>query len=191
MGISPAGIGKHRRILLWMRVAEAMSFADAFDRGEHGDSAFKAARPRAIHVEPRDLRHFVRGNPDSYKHIKNGTHGKNNEWRRDIIGSRDVMFIGDRSSWIAEGNGPTVTEEILALIKPGIWWKGSPTIKNPLTENARGKHARLENQDAQRVIRWILRHIPKQENRASGSRTGRCADTGIIKGKQPRHTGSC
>ena len=31
------------------------------------------------------------------------------------------------------------------------------TVKNPLTHNARGKHALLTSKDAQRVIDWVPR----------------------------------
>ncbi len=34
MGISPAGVGRQRRVLLWMRVDKKMTFASAYQRGD-------------------------------------------------------------------------------------------------------------------------------------------------------------
>jgi hypothetical protein len=157
MGISPHGVGEHRRVLLWMREVESMSFAEAYYRGK-SDPIFRAARGNTIHVKPRAREQYVRGYPDSYEHIPGAAHA--NRWSRDIEADRDVMFLGKDGSWIAEENGPPVDEELVALLTPGISWKGLPTIDNPLTENARGKHIRLEGRDAQGVVRWVSRHSP-------------------------------
>ena len=50
MGLSPASVGR-RRVLLWMKVAEKMTFADAYARGKT-DKLFRALRGCAIHVRP-------------------------------------------------------------------------------------------------------------------------------------------
>jgi hypothetical protein len=52
MGISPAGVGDPRRVLLWMQVAERMSFGEAYLRGKK-NKFLRIARGHAIHVRPK------------------------------------------------------------------------------------------------------------------------------------------
>jgi hypothetical protein len=152
LGISPAGVGEQRRLLLWMHIAERMTFAQAYERGET-DRLFRLARGNAIHVRPKKGVDAVRGNPASYEHIPHATHSS--DWKADIRGERDAFFVGDKNSWAAEGGGPAVREELVELLREGIKWRGNPTIENPLTENARGKHALLTGKAARRVIEWV------------------------------------
>lgn len=164
MGISPAGVGEQRRVLLWMRIAERMTFAQAYERGEI-DRLFRLARGNAIHVRPKKGIDPIEGNPDTYEHIPHATHSS--DWKTDIRGERDAFFVGDKNSWAAEGDGPAVTEELVALLREGIKWRGNPTIQNPVTENARGKHALLTGDAARRVIQWV----PEPSKRLFSSRS--------------------
>jgi hypothetical protein len=166
MGISPAGVGECRRVLLWMRVKEEMTFAEAYRRGET-DRLFRLARGNAIHVRPKRGIDHVDGNPNTYEHIPHATHSS--DWRTDIKGERDAFFVGDKDSWAAEGGGPVVTEELVELLREGIKWRGKPTIQNPLTENARGKHVLLTGESARRVIQWVPE--PRKRLFSSRSRT--------------------
>jgi hypothetical protein len=168
IGISPAGVGKKRRVLLWMRISERMTFAQAYERGET-ERLFRLARGNAIHVRPRKGVDAVMGDPDSYEHIPHATHSS--DWKADIRGERDAFFVGDKNSWAAEDGGPAVTQELVELLREGITWKGNPTIQNPSTENARGKHALLTGKAAGRVIQWV--HQPQKRLRSSRSRA-RC-----------------
>lgn len=152
MGISPAGVGEHRRVLLWMRVEEKMTFADAYQRGET-DRHFRLARRNAIHVRPRRGVDHVHGIPETYEHIPHADHSS--DWRTDIEGERDAFFIGDSGSWVAGYGGPVVTQEAVELLREGITWKGNATLQNPLTENPRGKHALLSGSAARRIIEWV------------------------------------
>lgn len=154
MGISRAGAGKQRRVLLWMQVAKRMTFADAYLRG-NSDWVFRAARGHAIHVRPREGSNFRAGEVASYEHIPNAPHS--NKWRSDIRGKRDAFLVGSKASWVAAANAPKVTQELVDLLKTGISWSGKATVKNPLTQNARGKHAVLTGKEAQRVIDWVPR----------------------------------
>lgn len=166
MGISPAGVGSHRRVLLWMHIAAAMTFAQAYQRGKD-DKLFRFARGNAIHVRPKRGSGEPRGDPGKYEHIPHAPHSS--DWRTDIKGKRDVIFVGDSHSWAAEKGGPRVTEELVALLRVGIKWKGKPTIHNPLTENARGKHVLLIGKGANQVIQWVSE--PSNRVLNSGSRT--------------------
>jgi len=152
MGISPAGVGEGRRVLLWMRAAEPMTFAQAYERGET-DRLFRLARGNAIHVRPKKGIHHVKGNADTYEHIPHATHSS--DWRTDINGKRDAFLVGMKGSWAAGKDGPEVTEELVELLREGITWRGHQTLQNPLTENPRGKHALLKGKDARNVIEWV------------------------------------
>jgi hypothetical protein len=164
MGISPAGVGEHRRVLLWMRVHKKMTFAKAYELGGM-DRLFRLARGNAIHVRPKKGIDRVAGNPNTYEHIPHATHSS--DWKTDIKGKRDAFFVGDKNSWAAESGGPVVTEELVELLREGIPWRGNPTIENPLTENARGKHALLTGEAARRVIEWV----PEPSKRLLSSRS--------------------
>jgi hypothetical protein len=170
MGISPAGVGKQRRVLLWMHIAEAMTFAQAYNRGET-DRLFRFARGNAIHVRPKKGVNHVEGDPDTYEHIPRATHSS--DWRTDIRGKRDTFFFGDKDSWAAESGGPVVTQELVELLREGIKWRGKPTIQNPLTENARGKHALLTGEFALSVIHWLPRPRKRLFSSRSRIRCGR------------------
>jgi hypothetical protein len=165
MGISPAG--KQRRVLLWMRVGEKMTFADAYERGKT-DRLFRLARRNAIHVRPRrDIEH-IPGNPSTYEHIPGATHSK--DWPKDIEEKgekRDTFLVGDKSSWAAEQGGPLVTQELIEMIRIGIKGGAGPTIHNPLTQNARGKHALVTGKAAQQIIKWV----PEPSKRLLSSRS--------------------
>jgi hypothetical protein len=128
MGISPAGVGKQRRVLLWMRVKEAMTFAEAYDRGE-SDRLFLLARRNAIHVRPKIGIDYIPGNSETYEHIPGATHSS--DWRTDIKGKKDVCFVGQNGSWVAEKGGPAVTEELVELFREGITWKARQLFKIP------------------------------------------------------------
>lgn len=165
MGISRAGVGEKRRVLLWMHIAERITFAQAYKRGE-ADRLFRLARGNAIHVRPKRSVDLIEGNPDTYEHIPRATHAS--DWRSDIRGKRDAFFVGDNNSWAAEGGGPGVTEDLVNVFREGIKWRGNPTIQNPLTENARGKHVLLTGEAARRVIQWVPE--PSKRLVSSGSR---------------------
>jgi len=115
---------------------------------------FRAARGHAIHVRPKRETNFKSGKTASYEHIADAPHG--NKWCNDIRGKRDVFLVGSKVSWVAAENGPKVTRELIELLQKGINW-GRATVKNPLTQNARGKHAVLTGADAQRVTDWVPR----------------------------------
>jgi hypothetical protein len=168
MGISRAGAGNCRRILLWMQVAEKMTFAEAYLRG-NTSRIFRAARRHAIHVQPKAGTKFKAGSTDCYEHIANAPHSK--KWRNDIEGKRDVFLVGTNASWIAAASAPVVTQELVDLLKIGIGWSGRVTVKNPLTQNARGKHAVLTGREAQRVIDWVprVRHAVRSSEPTSRS----------------------
>jgi hypothetical protein len=55
MGISPAGVGAHRRVLLWMRLLEPMTFAEAYKRGDTDRLFASPARER----DPRSPKKWV------------------------------------------------------------------------------------------------------------------------------------
>jgi hypothetical protein len=169
MGISPAGVGEQRRVLLWMRVQEKLTFAQAYKRGET-DERFRLARGNAIHVLPRKGVDTVEGDPDTYEHIPHATHSS--DWRTDIEGRKDAFFVGDKDSWVAESQGPIVTEELVELLREGIKWRGHATVHNPLTENPRGKHALLTGEAARRVIDWVPE--PTKRMLSSPSKTTCC-----------------
>jgi hypothetical protein len=169
MGISPSGVGEQRRVLLWMRVGEKMTFADAYQRGET-DRLFRLARRNAIHVRPRRGTHHVDGVPETYEHIPNADHSS--DWRTDIEGERDAFFVGENGSWVAGYGGPVVTQELVDLLRTGVTWKGDATLQNPLTENPRGKHALLKGNAARRVIEWVRK--PAKRLLSSPSTASRC-----------------
>lgn len=161
LGISGSGAGHPRRVLLWMRVAERLTFRQAYERGKT-DKTFRGIRGKAIHVRPRRFAVHFAGEPECYEHINGAPHS--DDWRTDIRGSRDVFLVGGRHSWVADSDkAPQVTEELVELLKEGINWKGHATIRNPLTENARGKHAVMTGRAAQEVISRVQR-VPKPFN---------------------------
>jgi hypothetical protein len=170
LGISPAGVGERRRVLLWMRVHGGMTFAEAYRRGET-DRLFRLARGNAIHVRPKRGIDHVPGNPDTYEHIPHSTHSS--DWRTDIQGKRDAFFVGDKDSWAAEAGGPVVTDGLVELLRDEIKWRGKPTIQNPLTENARGKHVLLTGEAARRVIEWVPEPSKRLFSSRSRTRCGR------------------
>jgi hypothetical protein len=169
MGISPAGVGEQRRVLLWMCAEEPMTFAEAYERGEK-NRLFRLARRNAIHVRPKRGIEQVGGDPEAYEHIPRATHST--DWWTDIDGKRDAFLVGKRGSWAAGPGGPVVTEELVELLREGITWRGHATLQNPLTENPRGKHALLIGNAARKVIQWV----PEPTNRllSSSSRTTCC-----------------
>jgi hypothetical protein len=154
MGISPAGVGRERRVLLWMQVSETMTFGEAYLRGKR-NTFLRAARGHAIHVCPKKGSSFRAGETATYEHIPDAPHA--NKWRNDIRGKRDVFLVGSREPWVAAASAPVVTQGLVNLLKTGISWSGKATVKNPLTRNARGKHAFLTGRDAQSVINWVPR----------------------------------
>jgi len=172
LGISPSHARSPRRVLLWMRVAEKMTFAEAYRRG-NTDKAFRAARGHAIHVRPKQGDDFRVGKPVFYAHISGAPHS--HHWRSDIEGNRDAFLVSDPDSWVAKSDGPAVDEELVSLLKEGIAWKGNPTLENPLTPNARGKHAKLTGKTAQQVQDWISRRPPR-EYLQNSSRPTSCAE---------------
>jgi hypothetical protein len=142
-----------------MQVAEKMTFGEAYLRGKR-NKLLRVARGHAIHVRPKERSNFRPGETASYKHIPNAPHA--NGWRKDIKGKRDAFLVGSRKSWVAAASAPEVTQDLVDLLKKGINWSGKATVKNPLTQNARGKHAVLTRRDAQRIIDWVplvSRHV--------------------------------
>lgn len=166
MGLSPAGIGTERRVLLWMRVEKTMTFAQAYARGD-STRVFRLARGHAIHVRPKSGVEHIPGDPNSYEHIPGAPHSS--DWETDIKGSRDVFISGADGSWVAGKEGPIVTAELVELLRAGITWRGTPTIQNPLTKNPRGKHALLIGDSARRIISWVRE--PDRRILSSSSRT--------------------
>lgn len=154
MGISPSGVGDQRRILLWMQVAEKMTFAEAYSRGE-ADSLFYAARGHAIHVRPKEGAEMCPDGRPVYEHIPGAPHS--GSWRKDIQGDRDAFLVGGSDSWVAESDGPPVTQQLVDLLGTGITWKGEPSVRNPLTRNARGKFALVEGDAALSILSLIPR----------------------------------
>jgi|SRR5579862_6777633 len=152
MGISGSGAGHPRRVLLWMRVDERMTFKEAYNRGEK-DKVFRALRGTAIHVRPLEVTVHVAGDPNCYEHIPGAPH--EDEWKSDLKGKRDVFLKGGADSWVAEADGPKVTQRLIELLKEGITWKGLTTLENPLTKNARGKHACVTGRGANQIISWV------------------------------------
>lgn len=170
MGISPAGVGKERRVLLWMCAKKPMTFAKAYERGET-DRIFRLARGNAIHVRPRKGSNRVAGNHLAYEHIPGADHSSG--WQADIEGKRDAFIVGMPGSWVAGHDGPVVTDELVELLREGIpWKKGHATVKNPLTEHARGKHALLTGVAARRLIKWVPE--PAKRLHSSPSTATRC-----------------
>lgn len=154
LGISGASAGRPRRVLLWMKVDERMTFKDAYERGET-NKVFRDVRGTAIHVRPRNVPVYRPGDPGSYEHIPGAPHSDG--WRSDLKGDRDVFLTGVKGSWIASDKGPEVTDVLVELLREGIDWKGHATIHRPLTENARGKHALVIGSTARQIISWIPR----------------------------------
>lgn len=152
MGISPASVGK-RRVLLWMKVAETMTFADAFERGRH-DKIFRALRAHAIHVRPARGVPFQEGDPFAYEHIPGAPHPQ--KWRSDIQGKRDTFLVGAIGSWVAEGHAPAVDRRLVALLQDGLR-NDLATLQNPLGRNPRGKHALIAGAAARAIISWVPR----------------------------------
>lgn len=165
MGISGAGAGRPRRVLLWMKVDKRMTFKEAYERGET-DKVFRDVRGTAIHVRPRNVPLHQPGDPGCYEHIHGAPHS--DEWQTDLKGKRDVFLTGARGSWVAAKKGPEVTEVLVDLLRDGIKWKGNATVTHPLTENARGKHALLVGATARQIILWVPRvQTPPESNLVS------------------------
>jgi hypothetical protein len=172
MGISGSGAGRPRRVLLWMRVAEPMSFRDAYEKGRT-NNAFFNVRGKAIHLRPCKDVAYIRGNPECYVHIKGAHH--EDDWRSDVKGNRDAFLVGRGGSWVAEVEGPIITPELVELLSGGFpsTWKGHATVSNPLTQYARGKHVLVTGETAQRIVSWIQREQQGVRNpiqSSSGSR---------------------
>lgn len=181
MGISGSAAGNPRRVILWMRVAETMTFREAYERGKT-DKVFRAIRGTAIHVRPRGLAaHFSPGDPECYEHIRGAHHSK--DWKSDVRGRRDVFIVGEKQSWVIQSKAaPEVKAELVELLKEGIHWKGLPTIRNPFTEHAQGKHATVTGFAAAQIISRFSRlrvRRPLEESRPETScpcdRTCACA----------------
>ncbi len=170
VGISPAGVGKSRRVLLWMRVKERITFGEAYQRGK-SNSRLRAARGHAIHMRPKRGLAFHPGDVGSYEHIPGAPHG--DDWASYVEGKRDVFLIGAPESWVAESQAPVVDGTLLKLLKIGARWKGHATIDNPLTENARGRHAKIGGKTARQIREWIAERSPSERVQQSHSHT-RC-----------------
>jgi hypothetical protein len=137
-----------------MHVFKTMTFGAAYELGKT-DIVFKSIRRGAIHVRPAKDVKFLPGVPESYEHIPNAGHA--HDWASDLRGDRDVFLVGGKDSWIVEAEGPEVTQELVELLKEGISWAGNATLKNPLTQNAIGKHVLLTGGTAKKVISWVPR----------------------------------
>lgn len=151
LGISGSAAGSPRRVLLWMKVKEVITFMEAWKRGE-ADRTFRDLRGGAIHIRPRQGAETL-PSPDCYEHIPGAQH--EDDWRNDVRENRDVFLLGDSSSWVASENGPEVTPELAEWLRTGITWEGEATPSNPLTQNARGKHVLLAGQVADNIIHWV------------------------------------
>ena len=175
MGISGSDAGLPRRVLLWMKVHEKMTFKDTYDRGKK-DKTFRALRGTAIHVRPIDVEVHVAGDPNCYEHIQGAPHG--DEWQSDLKGKRDVFLTGEKGSWVVGENGPKVSETLVELLKVGIDWKGLATPENPLTEHARGKHIELSGVAAAQIISWasqlIVKSVPSKHPHSACARKCSC-----------------
>ncbi len=189
LGISPSGIGR-RRVLLWLQVADIISFAEAFRRGNGKDGTgklYKSLRAsgrngerdtKPIHIKPRDKEVYEvqNGDPNRYEHILGAPH--EDDWETDIRGAKDCFLIGSNGSWVAGKDGPVVTSDLVDLIATGISC-GRATVDNPLTQNARGKHATIVGDDAVKLIhlmenlrpeRSLVNSAPDNNRRCSCSR---------------------
>jgi hypothetical protein len=153
MGISGSAAPKPRRVLLWMRVRERLTFREAWERGEI-DPTFRKLRGGALHIRPKQGADIL-ASPECYVHLPGSPHW--DDWERDVSGDRDVFLVGDSKSWLVTANGPEVTLELVDCLQSGITWKGQATVKNPLTKNARGKHVLLTGKAANQAIRWMPR----------------------------------
>ena len=166
MGISGSSAPNPRRVLLWMRVEEVMTFKEAWNRGAD-DATFRGLRGWAIHIRPRQGAETL-PSPDCYEHIADSPH--EDDWQSDVRGDRDVFLVGDPSSWVVSDDGPEVTPELMEFLKVGITWEGDATLNNPLTQNAVGKHVLLTGETADRIIKWTPRL--KTVAKAGRSETG-------------------
>jgi hypothetical protein len=92
MGIS--GAGHPRRVLLWMKVDETMTFKEAYDRGKT-DRVYRDLRGTAIHVRPLDIALYLAANPDCYEHIPGAPH--ESDWPSDLRGTRDVFLLAEKA----------------------------------------------------------------------------------------------
>jgi hypothetical protein len=175
IGISGSDAGNPRRVLLWMKVDEKLTFKEAYDRGEK-DNVFRSLRGTAIHVRPADVPLHLAGDPNCYQHIQGAPHA--DEWRSDLKGAREVFLTGAKGSWVAEADGPVVTATLVELLRAGITWKGLATLDNPLTENARGKHACLTGRTADQVISLMpqisLQSVSSQHQHSACARKCSC-----------------
>ncbi len=173
MGISGSGAGMPRRVLLWMQVSEVMTFADAYELGKK-DRVFRSLRGPAIHVRRVNGVKFSPGVPECYEHIPGACHA--DDWHSDVMGNRDAFLVGGEDSWVAEAEGPQVTEFIVDFLREGITWAGTATPKNPLTENAIGKHVLLTGRTAKNLISWVPRlEEPMQSSRPRRSCVHTCS----------------
>lgn len=173
MGISGSTAPNPRRILLWMKVEERMTFREAWERGNI-DATFRKLRGGPIHIRPKQGADSL-PSPDCYEHIPDSPHW--DDWKNDVFGNRDVFLVGDSSSWVVAANGPEVAPELVDRLQSGITWTGQATVKNPLTQNARGKHVLLTGNMANRVIRGMPRlktNVTTGRNKSACKRSCSC-----------------
>lgn len=141
-GISPSGVFP-RRVVFSARIAERMSFADAYER-------FPDLRGPAgpIHVRPAEIP--GPGFPDShYEHIPGGNHP--GDWRGDLrTPALDAFFACEKADdcfgrWLGP-NGPAVKGPILDFLRTCQVW-GNAGFLSPqnssATEDVPIRHGRL------------------------------------------------
>ncbi len=166
LGISGSSAPRPRRILLWMKARKPITFKAAWRLGDT-DPLFRKLRGGAIHIRPRRGSEAL-PTPLCYEHLPGAQH--EDDWEDDVRDNRDVFLLGDVGSWIADKNGPEVTPEIVELLKTGITWAGYATPNNPLTQYARGKHALLTGQAANKIISLVpkLKIVAGKKRRKNG-----------------------
>lgn len=121
VGISRSISGKPRRVLYVMKVAEIISFREAWERGDkdalwashRGGTANPAGEKRLIQADEGpviagDI--HVKFGKRGYEHVSRAVHAFT--WRKDIEGNRDRYLVGDPSSRWYGKNGAVVTDEI-------------------------------------------------------------------------------
>lgn len=125
VGISRAIAGKPRRVIYCMQVGEAITFKEAWQRGEtdpawaarRGGTANPEGERRAMMVEEGPIIGgdiHVRPGKKGYEHIPRSVH--NFTWRKDIEGNRDRYLVGDTMSRHWGPKGPIITDEIACLL---------------------------------------------------------------------------
>ena len=125
IAISRSLHGKPRRVLFCMHVGEAISFREAWERGEsdpvwtarRGGVANPLGEQRTIIVEEGpviagDI--HIRVGKNGYEHIPRAIH--HFTWRKDVEGNRDRYLVGDTDSRFWGPRGPVVTDEIARLL---------------------------------------------------------------------------